>query len=72
MARPAKEYDVMRDVVIKAGIRDRMIDDMRRALEDIASWRKVSTQQGFSRGAKGAEEHAAKALKRFHETWARL
>lgn len=72
MAHPAKAYDVMRDVVVRAGIRDRMIDDMRGALEDIASWRKTAKAQEFSRGARGAEEHAAKALERFRRTWAQL
>lgn len=31
-------YDVMKDVVVKAGIRDRMISDMRDALEALADW----------------------------------
>lgn len=68
----SKPYDVMQNVVVKAGIRDRMIEDMRKALEDIASWRKVAKQQEFSRGAKGAEEHAAKALERFRRAWSQL
>lgn len=72
MSHPAKGYDVMRDIVVRSGIRDRMIDDLRRSMEEIANWTKYAKAHEFSRGAKGAEEHAAKALKRFREAWAKL
>lgn len=65
-------YDVMKDIMVKAGIRDRMIDDMRQALEDIANWTAYAKAHEFSRGAKGAEDHAAHALRRFREAWSRL
>ena len=65
-------YDVMKDVVVKAAIRSRMIDDMRQALEDIADWTAYAKEHEFSRGAKGAEAHAQLALKRFKEAWKQL
>ncbi|RJO66953.1 MAG: hypothetical protein C4523_10700 [Myxococcales bacterium] len=68
----AMAYDVMNDIVVKQGIRSSMIEDMRSALEELANWRKVAKQQGFSQGAKGAEERAQRALKRFRETWKKL
>lgn len=72
MSQPAKQYDIMKDVVVRAGIRDRMIADMRKALEDIANWTGYAKQHEFSRGAKGAEEHARQALERFKKTWKQL
>ncbi|RJO66951.1 MAG: hypothetical protein C4523_10690 [Myxococcales bacterium] len=65
-------YDVMKDVVIKAAIRDRMINDMCQALTDIAGWTKYAKEHELSRGAKGAEEHANQALKRFRDAWKQL
>lgn len=65
-------YDIMKDVVVRAGIRDRMIADMAQALEEIANWQKTAKLYDFSRGAKGAQEHAANALKRFREAHAKL
>ena len=72
MGTPAKDYNVMRDVVVRAGIRDRMIEDMRRTLEELSHWTQYAKAHEFSRGAKGAEEHAARALERFRKNWSQI
>jgi len=65
-------YDVMRDVVVRAGIRDAMIADMARALEDLADWPKTAAEQELPDDVAGAQEYAIMALRRYRGSRAKL
>jgi hypothetical protein len=65
-------YDIKKDVFTRAAIRDRMIADMARALEEIANWQATAKKYDYSRGARGAQEHAADAMRRYREAWSKL
>ena len=70
--KPAREYDVMRDVVVRAGIRDTMIADMARALEALANWSTTAAEHEFPDDVAGAQEYAEMALRRYREAHAKL
>jgi hypothetical protein len=65
-------YDVMNDIVVKAGIRDRMVADLRDAMNNLANWPAYATEHGFSDDVAGAQEYAETALRRFAAAWKTL
>lgn len=69
---PEPPYDVMRDVVVRAGIRDAMIADMARALRELADWPTYAAEHELPDDVCGAQEHAEMALRRYREAWSKL
>lgn len=65
-------YDVMKDVVVRAGIRDAMIADMARALEALADWPATAADHGYPDDVAGAQEYAEQALRRYRENFKRI
>lgn len=65
-------YDIMKDVVVRAGIRDRMIAEMAQALEALANWPTTAAAHEFPDDVAGAQEYAEMALRRYRETHKRL
>lgn len=68
----AHKYDVMRDIVVRAGTRDAMIADMARSLEALANWPKTAEDHGFPDDVAGAQEYAELALQRYRKSRARI
>lgn len=65
-------YDIMKDGVVRAGIRDSMIADMARALEALANWPTTAAEHEFPDDVAGAQEYAEMALRRYRDAHKRL
>ena len=65
-------YELMKDVVVKAGIRDRMIADLKAAMENVANWPTYAAEHEHSDDVAGVQEYAEMALRHFREAWSRL
>lgn len=74
MADPrAKEYDVMQDVVVRAGIRDRIIADLKTAIDLLSGWRdRGAACAGYEPTIDDAEEYAKMARDRCDRDWKML
>ncbi len=68
-----KEYDVMRDVVVRAGIRDRIIADLKTAVDLLSGWRERGAGcAGYEPTIEDAEEFARMAKERCDRDWKKL
>lgn len=65
-------FDVMKDVVVRAGIRDSMIADMARALKALADWPSYASEHELPDDVAGAQEFAEMALRNYRETRKRI
>jgi hypothetical protein len=65
-------YDAMKDVVVKAGIRDTMIADLRAAMENVANWPAYAAKHEHPDDVAGVQEYAEMALRRFKNDWSKL
>lgn len=65
-------YDVMKDAVVRQGIRDSMIEDMRRSLAVIADWPAEAEQMDYPCSVEGIREYARGAIRRQREAWSKL
>ena len=73
MAHAEKEYDVMRDIVVRAGVRDRIIADLRVAIELLSTWRTRGAENaGYGPTLQDAEAYACMAKERCDRDWKKL
>ena len=68
----SEPYDVMKDVVVRAGIRDAMIADMAKALEALANWPTTAEEHDLPDDVAGTQEYAELALRRYREAQKRI
>lgn len=65
-------HDVMKDVAVKASIRDTMIAELRAAMENVANWPTYAAEHEYPDDVAGVQEYAEIALRRFRDAWSRL
>jgi hypothetical protein len=69
----AKEYDVMQDIVVRAGIRDRIIADLSTAVHLLSGWRDIGAEcAGYKPSIEDAEAYARMAKERCDRDWKKL
>lgn len=68
-----KEYDLMRDVVVRAGVRDRIIADLKTAVDLLSKWRgRGAACAGYEPTIADAEAYAQVAVDRCNRDWKKL
>lgn len=69
----SKEYDVMTDIVVRAGIRDRIIADLKTAIDLLSGWRVRGAEcAGYEPTLDDAEAYAQMARERCDRDWKKL
>jgi len=69
----SKEYDVMNDIVVRAGVRDRIIADLTTAIDLLSGWRARGAEYaGYAPTIEDAEEYARMARDRCDRDWKKL
>lgn len=72
MTKASEAHDAMRDIVVRAGIRDAMIADMARSLKALADWPSYAAEHELPDDVAGSQEFAEQALRRYREQWQRI
>lgn len=66
-------HDIMRDVVVRAGIRDHIIADLKTAVDLLSRWRLRGAEcAGYEPTIEDAEAYAKMAVDRCNRDWKKL